>query len=493
MNLFKTFKTVYSENKTYLKFSLGKREEINYSQVQMFDDEIFSQYMLPFRCTKTSSTNNIIWDVSGLTSLSEYIKTEMEQSQYFDIIQDIQKIIAFCEKKHLSHDNLIFNPKYMYYHNTRKKVYMIYFPLKNSHYICDDIPKCLMKIHKNAGNVIITDGNYLNRYESYLQQFIPVGRKGGAASFSHDSLRHFFNENNIVEKEENNNPAESVQVNRGGYSINDQLAQPQKISDIPQETESSGTIIINPRKAEVAEPQPKPQVECNGAYLIDTKGRRYDIHKFTYTIGRNANNDLVVNNPTVSGSHAIISKENDDYYITDKSANGTFINNFDPDNTPPSIKREKLNDGDSIYFYNERYIFGIENTSKESTKTVMVARHSPTVQPEIQPKTVETPSQELLQIPQPKSEEISPQKAEAYIKKASDSTIIRVMKYPFTSEFLRGIEIYKKSMSEICIRNISCQILELENIPIEIGESTEIFSGCILTINSEKYMFIIEN
>ena len=67
---FFAFKTVYSQNKTFLVFSIGRKEEINYSQVQMLENEAYRDYILPFQCTKTASTNKISFDVSGLTSLS---------------------------------------------------------------------------------------------------------------------------------------------------------------------------------------------------------------------------------------------------------------------------------------------------------------------------------------------------------------------------------------------------------------------------------------
>ena len=201
---FFAFKTVYSQNKTFLVFSISRKEEINYSQVQMLENEAYRDYILPFQCTKTASTNKISFDVSGLTSLSEYLKTEMRQEQYFEIISGIQKIISFCQKSYLSLDNLVCDTKYMYYHNTLKKILMLYIPVKNPHYIRDSIPDCLKKIHNSAKGIIITDGNYMNKYEGYLERFSSSNKKNSTNSFSPYSLLHFFNENNVSKNESNN-------------------------------------------------------------------------------------------------------------------------------------------------------------------------------------------------------------------------------------------------------------------------------------------------
>ena len=222
-----SFKTTYDGNKTYLVYSISKKEEINYSEVQMLEKDAYRNYFLPFQCTKTSRSNKISFDVSGLTALSEYLKTEMKQEQYFEIVSGIQKIISVCQKVYLSYDNLICDPKYMYYHNILKQVLMIYIPVKNQHYVCDSIPKCLINIHKSAKRVIITDGNYMNNYENFLLQYTSSDKKKGN-SFSPDSLLHFFNENvRAADSRDERIKAEQQKqepISTSKFSINSQIA-----------------------------------------------------------------------------------------------------------------------------------------------------------------------------------------------------------------------------------------------------------------------------
>jgi len=52
----------------------------------------------------------------------------------------------------------------------------------------------------------------------------------------------------------------------------------------------------------------------------------YELDNETLTVGRTPNNDIVIDNPGVSSTHARIFKEGDDYFIEDlDSKNGTYV------------------------------------------------------------------------------------------------------------------------------------------------------------------------
>ena len=359
-----SFKTVYSDNKTYLVFSVGKKEAINYSQVQTLESDVYRDYFLPFQCTKTTRTNKIGYDISGLTSLSEYLKTEMRQDQYFEIISGIQKIISFCQRAHFSTDNLVCDPKYMYYHNVSKKIMMIYLPLNNQHYVCDDITACLCKIHKSARNVIITDGNYMNNYEKFLNGFQIASRKHSQNYFNPDSLLHFFKSNHMTSLDEDveeytveKEPEKSRSI---GYPINEQIAGSDSCaSGKSEENNVSCNTLIRGKKPE--------------AFLIDENGNRFDIGKYPFSIGRNQKKDLIIDEPTVSGNHAVITEKDGKFFINDSSSNGTFLN--DENNR---IKSEEIKNGDKLFFDHFCYIFYIARNDgsedERASKTVVVSR-----------------------------------------------------------------------------------------------------------------------
>ena len=459
------FKTVYSENKTFLVFSVGKKEEINYSQVQMLENDAYHEFFLQFQCTKTSRTNKIGYDISGLTALSEYLKTEMRQDQYFEIISGIQKIFSFCQKSHFSYDNLVCDPKYMYYHNILKRVMMIYIPLKNPHYVCDSIPKCLMKIHKGASNLIITDGNYMNRYENYLNRFETSSKKHKTNSFSPDSLLHFFNENDIDYFEENTDiyqddlPDISLKT---GFSINSQIERRKGNNDISMDmSDSSSNTIVRIKKKEV--------------YLVDENENRYNIEKFPFSIGRNKKNDLVIEEMTVSGEHAVMIEQGGKYYINDTSSNGTFLNDMDN-----RIRSEEIHDGDKLFFDSFCYTFYVAkkdiSDDEESSRTVVVSRR-PGKEKEV-------------------SAEKNTGKALAYLRKNADDSIIRIMNFPFKSEEVAGMVIICENIGNrkaMFIENLSCGTINFEGLDIPSGNKAELFSGCSIVVSGEKYTFNVEN
>jgi pSer/pThr/pTyr-binding forkhead associated (FHA) protein len=76
--------------------------------------------------------------------------------------------------------------------------------------------------------------------------------------------------------------------------------------------------------------------------MIRFKNRAIEIKRII-TIGRDSTNDIVIkDDPLVSRKHALIEKEDNVYYITDKgSTNGTYVNN----NPIPKCKKYRLKRG----------------------------------------------------------------------------------------------------------------------------------------------------
>lgn len=69
----------------------------------------------------------------------------------------------------------------------------------------------------------------------------------------------------------------------------------------------------------------------------------YKLEKGTTTIGRHSDNDVVINDPSVSNKHARLNYE-ENFFLTDlRSSNGTFVNG-------KKILHTKLADGDAINF-----------------------------------------------------------------------------------------------------------------------------------------------
>lgn len=80
-------------------------------------------------------------------------------------------------------------------------------------------------------------------------------------------------------------------------------------------------------------------------------GERFFIDKSVFTIGRNPDSDILLDDITVSRQHAVIEKIGDDYLIKDmESLNGTYING-------KIIELSKLNSGDRIQIGKYLFLF----------------------------------------------------------------------------------------------------------------------------------------
>lgn len=115
----------------------------------------------------------------------------------------------------------------------------------------------------------------------------------------------------------------------------------------------------------------------------------YPLLKPVVTIGRKADNDLRVDNLSVSNHHARVVKDGDRFVIEDDgSTNGTFVRN-------KRIRRHQLANGDEIQLGKHTLVFVAEVMRPEMTDqaTVLMARPSPTPPP-VPPETVRMPVEE---------------------------------------------------------------------------------------------------
>ncbi len=77
---------------------------------------------------------------------------------------------------------------------------------------------------------------------------------------------------------------------------------------------------------------------------VKSKGfnKTYFLEKHIISIGRSSSNDIIIPDRTVSGSHSVITRENESFFIQDlNSTNGTIVNG-------KKVKKQKLNSKDKI-------------------------------------------------------------------------------------------------------------------------------------------------
>ncbi len=110
------------------------------------------------------------------------------------------------------------------------------------------------------------------------------------------------------------------------------------------------TMEIEERTVLLSETKP-----C-GKLIYDGQNQEEDfmVNKDVFKIGKSKNNDAILHSPTVSGSHAKITRQGSEFYIMDlNSTNATFVNDEELTYRRPV----KLNICDKIRFANVAYTF----------------------------------------------------------------------------------------------------------------------------------------
>jgi len=432
------FNIVYENNKTYLIYKIKKNQILDYDQIERLRTERYRNIFISGKFSNPDGSIRASYDITGMTALSEYLKTGLKQSEYFKIIREIQNIISFCNTSSVSNDNLICRPEYIYYHNTEKKVMMAYVPLTDPHYRCDNVPQCLLEIDKIAEkHIAIENPQSMNEYKEYLKPF----KNSLKAHFSPEGLLHKLN---TIEEEANRNEKHEW-----------------------------------PPLPETPQP-PVPPITDTSVYLEENiSGRRYHIENNNFTIGREASS-LTIPNGEISSNHAIISRLQNQYYLRDtESLNGTYLNNkrLSPQQDYP------LSDGDHICFHKSEYIFHLP--VKQSGATVPANRGATVpathrVQEGSHGQTVKVADRNRAL--QSKQEIFC-----AYLKKEQDGSITGITSFPAV---ISNIVFLKSPYS---VTNCGDTALIVADKQINKDETMEIFSGCSLCINGENYIFYEEN
>jgi hypothetical protein len=113
---------------------------------------------------------------------------------------------------------------------------------------------------------------------------------------------------------------------------------------------------------------PKLQLKFNAAVI-----KEITLEKESVSIGRKADNGIVIDNPAISGHHCRISLEGGTYYVEDlDSTNGTYVNQ-------KRIKKSGLHHNDVVGIAKHALVFLDEKTADAATapaasdSTVMLA------------------------------------------------------------------------------------------------------------------------
>ena len=163
------------------------------------------------------------------------------------------------------------------------------------------------------------------------------------------------------------------------YADSDDLSQ-EPIEEAPEEKPREEKIIREervireepreekPKPARKEEPVAKPMPEEDKTtYLYEdehkamlkdvSSGTHHAMSTFPFRIGRKDENDLVIENKTVSSLHAEVDHMGDKFFIKDVgSLNGTFVNGY---KIPEGVDLE-IKNGQEILFANKKYVFHVK-------------------------------------------------------------------------------------------------------------------------------------
>ncbi|WP_233511042.1 FHA domain-containing protein [Dyella psychrodurans] len=96
------------------------------------------------------------------------------------------------------------------------------------------------------------------------------------------------------------------------------------------------------------------------------EGHRFSLRAGRQTIGRRADNDIVVNEPSVSSAHAWIINQQGHYVVMNTlSTNGTFVND-------QNIHEATIKHGDRVRFGQVEFVFLTRETRKRRRTGVIV-------------------------------------------------------------------------------------------------------------------------
>ncbi len=474
------FRVVTKDVHTNLIVNLKKKEIININQFRFLQDLSSEAGFLKPIWTSAGNTNKLCFDISGLMSLYEYLKTTISQDDYFQILMKIQRCLDYCQKNNMHLGNVVCSSKNIYYNSVSGQIWFVYVPLNSEINKYSIIDFLLNDVDKNA-HIIISDIATLEEYRRKLFECRQMQKQNKSKNknsfFSADKLYNILYE---LRTNQNMNSCKNIPLADDSALKMDEkyrVTMPPAYTGGGQQNVISGTVPAIDQNIKTSDTIPAAVFDDDRpqAFLVSrTDGKRIRIQNVPFFIGRTGENDLVLSgNEKISANHAVIDYKNDCYFIRDTgrdnkgSTNGTFVSNqrIEP------MKEIKIKNGDAVSFYKDKYNFIVEGNA-DSTENLDENASS-----DKDTHSTDTEEKYTLKV--------------GYIRNITDGKIHNIFSYPYADKIFPGIHIEKQPDNSIYIYNISCGSLTIEDKMIKAGERFEMFSGCAFSIDNNKYRFYI--
>lgn len=445
------FKIVFRDEKSFLIHKTKRNSLINEEYIKFIIENTDAGF-LPISWTKNKSGEHLNYNISDLVVLSEYLKSEITSEKYFIIISQLIKLIEICHLANLPTDNILLKPSAVFYNPLIQKICIVILPIdniKSTTYVIRFFNEILIEAKIKSEN-----NSTLDRYKKIISDCMLMCKKNNYNQALSFFLRQY--KECISDKFERSS-ADQISTTIPATELLSSITCPASENPIYSGTDSEHTVLL--------------EQNMQLPYLTDENQNRTELTVFPFLIGRSSKNDLQLEISTVSGTHAYITYEHDNYYINDPgSANGTFLNSTSPSGR---IRKSRLNDGDCIYFHQTKFIFHCN----EVPSTVICGNNCD-----------EDPS-ELFSA-------YTTKKYIAYIIIQSTQEISSIYSFPFKHKDIPGIVFISDCTSgkkRYLIKNISCNNIKIEGVLLDAESETEIFSGCSFSVADNIFSFFIED
>ena len=366
-------------NESYMVLE-GELNTASYEYKMIRDNEIHS--LLDMTCFEIDGTKKISYKISRKENLSDYIESNdvtldllyrfvvnlqlaLDEASRFLIDEEhfiLDKETIFIEK---AKDNCKVSLCYMPVNNgsvqqqfkgimeyfisklltknreESKKIYDAYNLCQKGDYTLSEIIECLQAEGEEVPEIYVEKVS-LDEEEDTKELY---DAEGDGDALGAEYISDYYDVESVEKKGIVNTIIDKTKAIFGRLNFEDDMVVQQSEDFViePDYELDEKTVLLS---------EAKPV----GRLVYDGNSNEDDfiINKDVFRIGTAKANDAIIHARTVSGNHAKITKEGNDYYITDSnSTNGSFLNSL------PLVYRKpyKLKPMDVIRFATESYIF----------------------------------------------------------------------------------------------------------------------------------------
>lgn len=297
------------------------------------------------------STFELIYNVTGLVPLKEYLKTPLRRDCFAGLLGSVLEAVKAMNDAFFPGESLLLDPELAMVNPFTQSVHFVYIPIQD--YSCQTPLREFLQALVQLGSFAPDEDT------GYVRDYILILNSG--INFSTFELEEYWKRLTGVQSKE---PSVQVPVQEpersavydpfaAGVAPEPEVCQAQSLESCQTQGgfASSGTVLIG------AETEPEPRYP----YLIRQRNNeKIVLHKSPFRIGQSqiTCDYVVVDNPAVSRNHAQVFAENGQYFIVDLgSTNKTYV---DGSQILPEQRRQLMT-GAKLQLANETFIFYMDN------------------------------------------------------------------------------------------------------------------------------------